>query len=523
MIQNLSNWILQTFPGVGGWVSMSVLVGLVMVGFCAATLGFVANIAGISTYVERKFAARVQQRIGPSEVHIRWWWGVGLIVGLGLAVVYCFLLALGYTAFAGGEVSLKWVFLHLLLLEALLLGGLVGFYVLEFVFSTATAFGLSLVNLLVVTALVCVFQGDFSGGLYLTNLGFFLMLGAGTAIGGYLGYRAGLITDEFMPFPIRPFGLFQFMADGVKLISKEDIIPADADRPLFKLAPFLVFAGSFPIWAVIPMSKGVYAADMNIGLLYIFAVAGVGVVGILLAGWASGNKWSLYGAMRSAAQIVSYELPSGITFLTIVMVMGTLNLNEIVATQSSNGTPWLFKQIGLAGVPGGLFNWFFFRYPPFTWFMFVIFFVSGVAEVNRAPFDLPESESELVAGFHTEYTGMRFAFFFMAEYVNMFMIGVITSVLFLGGWHPPYPGFVLPAAASVLPISMAFWGPVLEGLEGFLWFVVKGYFFVLVMMLMRWTLPRYRVDQLMHLAWKVMIPIAFINLTAIGLWASLLH
>jgi NADH-quinone oxidoreductase subunit H len=247
---------------------------------------------------------------------------------------------------------------------------------------------------------------------------------------------------------------------------------------------------------------------LNIGLLYIFAVAGVTVIGILLAGWASGNKWSLYGAMRSAAQIVSYELPAGITFLTVVMAVGSLNINTIILDQSRNASPWLFTQLGME-IPGGMLNWFVFRYPPFSMIMFILFFISGVAEVNRAPFDLPESESELVAGFHTEYTGMRFALFFLAEYVNMFVIGVITSILFLGGWQPPYPGYILPGAIG-------------QGLEGFFWFTVKGYFFVLLMMLMRWTLPRFRVDQLMHMCWKVLIPLAFINLTAIGIWISLL-
>ncbi len=368
-----------------GAMDPAILYGLVMLAFCLAVLGFVANIAGISTYVERKFAATVQQRVGPSEI---------------------------------------------------------------------------------------------------------------------------FIPVPFTDMKFRPFGIIQFVADGIKLISKEDIIPSDADRPLFKLAPFIVFAGSFPLWAVLPMGEGVYAADLNIGLLYIFAVAGVTVIGILLAGWASGNKWSLYGAMRSAAQIVSYELPAGITFLTVVMAVGSLNINTIILDQSRNVSPWLFTQIGLE-IPGGMLNWFVFRYPPFTMIMFILFFISGVAEVNRAPFDLPESESELVAGFHTEYTGMRFALFFLAEYVNMFVIGVITSILFLGGWQPPYPGYILPGAIG-------------QGLEGFFWFAIKGYSFVLLMMLMRWTLPRFRVDQLMHLCWKVLIPLAFINLTAIGIWISLI-
>ncbi len=335
-----------------------------MLWYCLLVLGIVANLAGISTYLERKVAADIQQRIGPSEIHIR---------------------------------------------------------------------------------------------------------------------------IPFTNIKIWAFGLFQFMADGIKLILKEDIIPEAADKPLFKLSPYIVFAGSFPVFAVIPISDGVYGADMNIGALYVLGVLSVGVIGILLAGWSSGNKWSLYGAMRSAAQIVSYELPAGITFLAVVMVMGSLNLNEIIARQQ-----------------GWFYNWFLFWYIPFTPVMFLIFFIAGVAEVNRAPFDLPESESELVGGFHTEYTGMRFGFFFMAEYANMFLVGVMTSILFLGGWQPPYPGTIL--SGTYLPI-----------LEGLVWFLVKGYFFVLVMMFMRWTLPRYRVDQLMSLCWKVLIPISFVNLAFVGI------
>ncbi len=385
VIQQITNWLASNLAAFETSDPV-ILYGMVMLGFCLVVLGFVANIAGLSTFVERKFSAAVQQRVGPSEIHI---------------------------------------------------------------------------------------------------------------------------PIPFTDMKFRPFGVIQFIADGIKLISKEDIIPSDADRPLFKLAPFIVFAGSFPLWAVIPMGEGMYAANLNIGLLYLFAVAGVTVIGILLAGWASGNKWSLYGAMRSAAQIVSYELPSGIIFLTVVMALGSLNINTIIAEQSRNATPWLFTQLGL-DLPGGMLNWFVFQYPPFTIIMFILFFVAGVAEVNRAPFDLPESESELVAGFHTEYTGMRFALFFLAEYTNMFVIGVITSILFLGGWQPPYPGYILP-------------GVVGHSLEGFFWFTVKGYIFVILMMLMRWTLPRFRVDQLMHLAWKVMIPVSFINLAAIGLWISLVN
>ncbi len=285
------------------------------------------------------------------------------------------------------------------------------------------------------------------------------------------------------------WGVLQTVADSLKLLTKEDIIPAAADRKLFILAPFILFLGGFIAFTAIPFSQNLILADFNIGLFFILAVSSFGVLGLILAGWASNNKWSLYGAMRSAAQIISYEIPAAISLIAVVMLAGTLSMQELVAAQS--GT-----------VFGFLPNWYLFQ-NPFTFLAFFIFFIAGVAETNRTPFDIPEAESELVAGFHTEYSGMRWAFFFLSEYANMFVVCAVAAVAFLGGWQSPVAGFLDGAA----------WG--------LFWFFAKIIFLVLVMMWFRWTFPRLRVDQLMNVSWKVLLPIAFFNLFGTGLWSLL--
>ena len=268
-------------------------------------------------------------------------------------------------------------------------------------------------------------------------------------------------------------GWAQTIADGVKLLLKEDIIPAQADRLLFKLAPLVVFAGGFAAFVVLPFGERLIVSDLNIGVLYIAAISSLGVVGIIMAGWASNNKYALFGGMRAAAQIVSYEIPTVLAILTVVIPVGSLSMQEIVRAQS-----------------GSVFNWFIFQ--PVTFLAFWVVYLGTLAEVNRTPFDIPEAESELVAGYHTEYSGMRFAFFFLAEYANMFLVSALATTLFLGGWHGP--GF--------LP------GPV--------WFILKATALVFVQMWLRWTLPRLRVDQLMHVSWKVLLPISFILVLAAG-------
>ena len=307
------------------------------------------------------------------------------------------------------------------------------------------------------------------------------------------------MQDRLGPMRVGYHGILQTVADILKLIQKEDITPTDVDKPLFNLAPILVFAGSYAVFAAIPFSGAYIGANIDLGLFYIVAVSSLVVAGILMAGWSSNNKYSLLGAMRSAAQIVSYEIPTIMIILTIVMVTGTLNLYSLSEMQSGHFWNWL-----ILGGPGvGISK---FLLIPFMIIGFVIIYISTLAEVNRTPFDIPEAESELVAGYHTEYSGMKFAMFFLAEYANMFAVSAIVAAVFFGGYQSPigYLGNTL-GIHWLIPI------------EQFFWFTAKGLFFVLVQMWLRWTLPRLRVDQLMAVCWKYLIPIAFVNLIIIGL------
>jgi NADH-quinone oxidoreductase subunit H len=294
---------------------------------------------------------------------------------------------------------------------------------------------------------------------------------------------AGFMQDRIGPKRVGPHGLLQTVADALKLMFKEAIYPAGADKKLFIIAPCLVVLGAFLSFVVIPFGSRLQPADLNVGVFYVVAVSSLSTVGLIMAGWASNNKYALFGAMRSAAQIVSYEIPAVMILLTVVMVVGSLSLQDIVWAQT-----------------GGLQNWFLFRFFPLMPVAFLIFFTAGLAECNRAPFDIPEAESELVAGFHTEYSGFFFAMFFMAEYTEMFIISAVSSVLFLGGWWAPHP-----ALQQIGPVGL---GP--------LWLIAKAWFLVFVMMWLRWTLPRLRVDQLMYVAWKVLLPIAMVLVVIIG-------
>lgn len=310
---------------------------------------------------------------------------------------------------------------------------------------------------------------------------------------------AGHMQDRLGPMRVGYHGILQTVADIIKLIQKEDIIAKDCDKLLFNVAPVLTFVGSYAAFAVIPFSSIFLGANIDLGIFYIIAVTGLVVAGILMAGWASNNKYSLLGAMRSAAQIVSYEIPTIIVVLSIVMLTGTMSLYDFSEYQTSF-----------------FWNWYIFGGPemsvqkflliPFMLVGFIVIYISTLAEVNRTPFDIPEAESELVSGYHTEYSGMKFAMFFLAEYANMFAVSAIVVALFFGGYQSPF-GYL----GNSLNLS---W---LIPLEQFFWFTFKGIFFVFVQMWLRWTLPRLRVDQLMAVSWKYLIPISFINLLIIGI------
>jgi NADH-quinone oxidoreductase subunit H len=281
---------------------------------------------------------------------------------------------------------------------------------------------------------------------------------------------------RYGPNRVGPRGVFQSTIHGFKVLAKEDAIPDQADRATFTLAPWMVYMAAAMSMLVIPFAPGAIAADFNIGVVYFFAVLGLSVVGLLVAGWASYNKYSLLGGLRSAAQMVSYEIPLTLSVVGVVILTGSLNFREIIEFQRLHGWSVLWQLLG-----------------------FPIFFVAGMAEINRTPFDLVEADSEIVAGPFTEYSGMRFGFFFFAEYVALFIMSAILVSLFFGGWLAPWP---FPAQLD------GFAGT----LYGLVWFFAKTYFFIFVAVWMRTTLPRIRVDQLMGVAWKVLLPLSHINL-----------
>ena len=276
------------------------------------------------------------------------------------------------------------------------------------------------------------------------------------------------------PNVVGPFGLFQPFADAIKMFMKETIVPSGANRILFLMAPMLTFALAMIAWAVIPVADGWAIADINVGILYLFAISSMGVYGIIIAGWASNSKYPFMGALRSAAQMVSYEVSMGFVIVTVLLCVGSLNLNAIVKAQE---TIW-------------------FVIPLFP--MAIIFFISTLAETNRSPFDLPEGESEIVAGFFVEYSSMSFALFFLGEYANMFLMAAMTTILFLGGWLAPF---------GVEPFT---WIP------GPIWFVLKICFIMFVFVWVRATFPRYRYDQLMRLGWKVFLPFSLFYLVLVA-------
>lgn len=307
------------------------------------------------------------------------------------------------------------------------------------------------------------------------------------------------MQDRLGPMRVGYHGILQTVADIIKLVQKEDIVAADNDKKFFDLSPMLVFAGSYAAFAAIPFSGAFLGSNIDLGIVYIIAVTGLVVAGILMGGWASNNKYSLLGAMRAAAQIISYEIPTLLVVVTVIMITGTMSLYTMSEWQTEYFWNWLI----LGGPEFGIVKIVFI---PLMLMAFLIIFLSTLAEVNRTPFDIPEAESEIVAGYHTEYSGMKFAMFFLAEYANMFAVSAIVSALFFGGYQSPF-GYL----GNLLEIS---W---LIPIEQFFWFTAKGVFFVIVQMWLRWTLPRFRVDQLMSFCWKYLIPISFVILLLVGL------
>ena len=279
------------------------------------------------------------------------------------------------------------------------------------------------------------------------------------------------------PNVVGPFGLLQSFADGMKLFFKETVVPAGANKGVFLIAPMLTFTLALVAWAVIPFDAGVVLANINVGILYLFAISSLGVYGIIMSGWASNSKYAFLGGLRSAAQMVSYEVSIGFVIVTVLLCVGSLNLSDIVEAQS-----------------GGFWNW----YVIWLFPMFVVFLVSAHAETNRPPFDLPEAEAELVAGYQVEYSSMAFALFFLGEYANILLMCALTTILFFGGWDP-----ILPFA----PFTF---------IPGIIWFLLKIAFFFFVFSWVKATVPRYRYDQLMRLGWKVFLPIslAWVVITA---------
>lgn len=307
------------------------------------------------------------------------------------------------------------------------------------------------------------------------------------------------MQDRLGPMRTGWHGYLQTIADLIKLIQKEDILASANDKPLFNLAPLLVFAGTYAAFAAIPFSSYYIGSNLDLGIFFIIGISGLVVAGILMAGWSSNNKYSMLGAMRAAAQIISYEIPTILIVLTVVMITRTMNLHTLSEMQTGHFWNWMI----FGGPTMGLEK---FLLIPLMFIGFLVIYTSTLAEVNRTPFDIPEAESELVSGYHTEYSGMKFAMFFLAEYANMYAVSAIVTALFLGGYQSPI---------GYLGNSLGV--PWLIPIEQFFWFAAKGTFFVFVQMWLRWTLPRLRVDQLMALCWKYLIPIAFVDLIIVGL------
>ena len=285
----------------------------------------------------------------------------------------------------------------------------------------------------------------------------------------------GFMQSRLGPTRTGPFGLLQPIADVIKLLTKEVIIPSNASKGLFLTAPIIMLVPSLLVWSVIPLSEYFVIANINAGLLFILALTSLSVYGVILAGWASNSKYAFLGSMRSAAQIIAYEIAMGFALVGVLMAAGSLNLQEIILSQR-----------------GGIFNWYWLPLFP----LFIIYLIAGIAETNRAPFDVSEGESEIVAGFHVEYSGVAFAMFFLAEYMNLILISILVSIMFFGGWLSPFEG--------------TFFENYFQWIPGFVWLSIKTLSFIFIFLWLRATLPRYRYDQIMRLGWKIFLPITII-------------
>ncbi|WP_025765093.1 complex I subunit 1/NuoH family protein [Dyadobacter tibetensis] len=356
-----------------------------------------------------------------------------------------------------------------------------------------------------------------------TLLIFLLAVPGFVVVGVYLERKvSAFIQDRLGPMEVGKWGLLQLFADLGKLLQKEDIIPRAADRRLFMLAPIVIFISVFTGFAVVPLAPDLAGSGATVGVFFLLTIVSVDVIGLLMAGWGSNNKFALYGAMRAVAQIISYEIPLGLSILCVVMLSQSLDLQAISYQQGiySFEANYLFgiKPLGIDITNiGGILSWNVLR-NPFLLLAYVVFFIASLAECNRAPFDLPEGESELVAGFHTEYSGMRWAFFMLSEYGMMLLVSLLGAILFLGSWNTPFP--------NLGPVKLADWTSGQPGtwygyFTGAFWLFGKALISVLIQMWARWTLPRLRVDQLMYLGWKVLTPVGLVLFFISGIWRLL--
>ncbi len=343
-------------------------------------------------------------------------------------------------------------------------------------------------------------------------------------VGVYLERKiSAFIQDRMGPMEVGKWGLLQLIADLIKLLQKEDIVPTAADRRLFLAAPIVIFTAIFAGFAVIPLSSNLIGSTTDTGVFYLMTIVSVDIIGILMAGWGSNNKYSLLGAMRSVAQIVSYEIPLGLAVLCVVVTCQTLDLQQISFQQSTFAAEpnYLFglKSLNIDVTKvGGFLCWNIFR-NPFLCFVYVIFFITTLAEANRAPFDLPEGESELIGGFHTEYSGMRFALLMLSEYGMMLLVSLLGAILFLGSWNSP-----LPNIGSLRLYDWTSGAPntIFGNVMGAFWLISKALIAVLIQMWVRWTFPRLRVDQLMYLCWKVLTPASLLLFLISAVWRLLM-